>query len=323
MSLSIGTFNLNNLFSRYNFRAELDTIPPDEAGGLQLSFAPDATRVRTFMGRLVKAKAADATTEIADRIREMDVDILAVQEVEHIEILKQFNRDQLGKLYPHVVLIEGNDNRLIDVGLMSKRPLGAITSYQTARHSDDPTRRVFGRDLLQVEVLKDNGDKLLTIYNNHLKSHFVPFTDDPVQGVIDANARRRRQAETISRLVSKQERVGSKFVILGDMNDPPESPDLAPMLTIDGHMLVNGLDAAIETRPAKPETQGQGPGPATNTWTHRFNPPGPEFPRYEQLDQIWLSERLAPNLVSAHIARRSKHGGDGSDHDPAWIVLDI
>jgi hypothetical protein len=33
-------------------------------------------------------------------------------------------------MYPHVVLVEGNDPRLIDVGLLSKLPLGA--SWQTA-----------------------------------------------------------------------------------------------------------------------------------------------------------------------------------------------
>ncbi|MEM6467156.1 MAG: endonuclease/exonuclease/phosphatase family protein [Pseudomonadota bacterium] len=323
MTLSIGTFNLNNLFSRYNFQAEIDGIPPSQSGGIELVFTPDQIEVRTFMGRLVKPKDPAATQAVAARILAMDVDVLAVQEVEHIGILRQFNRDHLGGLYPHVALIEGNDQRLIDVGLLSKRHLGPITSHQAAVHPDDPSRPVFGRDLAQVDILDDRGKRLLTVYNNHLKSHFVPFTEDPVQGAIDANARRRRQAETIQRIVSAQERKGAKFVVLGDMNDPPDSEDLAPMLTIDGQDMVNGLIDAQETRPAKAETPGQGPGPDTTTWTHRFNPPGPEFPRYEQYDQIWLSHGLAGALQSAHIDRRTKHGGDGSDHDPAWVVLDL
>jgi len=323
MQVSIGTFNLNNLFSRYNFQAQVDALPPDQAGGLELTFGPDDVSVRTFMGRLVRAKDQASTAEVARRILEMDVDVLAVQEVEHIEILRQFNRDHLGGLYRHVALIEGNDRRLIDVGVLSKLPLGAITSHQTATHPDDPVRPVFGRDLLEVEVLKANGNRLFTLYNNHLKSHFVPFGEDPVQGALDANARRRRQAETVSRIVSARQRAGAKFVILGDMNDPPDSADLAPMLTVDNRPLSNGLSNAVETRPPKTETAGQGPGPQTANWTHRFNPPGPEFPRYEQFDQIWLSDSLAPRLQSAHIDRRTKHGGDGSDHDPAWVVLDL
>ncbi len=323
MTVSIGTFNLNNLFSRYNFRAEVDAIPLQEAGGISLTFTPDDVDVKTFMGRLVKAKDPGDTAEIARRILKMNCDILAVQEVEHIEILKKFNRDNLNGLYAHVALIEGNDPRMIDVGILSKLPLGSITSHQTAIHPDDPAKRVFGRDLVQVEVLKANGQKLLTIYNTHMKSHFVPFDQDPVAGATAANARRKRQAETISRIISAQERAGAKFVLLGDMNDPEVSSDIAPMLIADGDPLHNALENAVETRAAKAETTGQGPGPQSTMWTHRFNPPGPEFPRYELFDHIWVSDSLRNKIISAHIDRRTKHGGDGSDHDPAWIILDV
>ncbi|MGE0469515.1 MAG: hypothetical protein AB7L09_10780 [Nitrospira sp.] len=52
------------------------------------------------MGRLVRAKNSTETREIARRIEEvMNADVLAVQEVEHIEVLKQFNREHLVKLY--------------------------------------------------------------------------------------------------------------------------------------------------------------------------------------------------------------------------------
>ncbi len=323
MTVSVGTFNLNNLFSRVNFEAELDGIPPSQAGGIELVLQPDAVRARTFQGRLVKKKDPADTSAIADRIRTIDVDVLAVQEVEHIEILREFNRENLGGLYPHVALIEGNDPRLIDVGILSKLPIGAIVSHQTAEHPERPGVRVFGRDLLQVEILSPTGDTLFTLFNNHLKSHFVPFDQDQVTGALAANERRRRQAETVARIAGRQMRKGAKFVITGDMNDPPDSAELVPMLTVDGDAMVNGLAAAVETRPPKPETPGQGPGPATPQWTHRFNPPGPELPRYELFDQVWLSKALGPRLVSAHIDRRTRHGGDGSDHDPAWVVLDI
>lgn len=324
MSVTVGTFNLNNLFSRFNFQAEIDAAPVDGAGGITLTFDRDAVSVRAFMGRLVKAKEAGETAEIARRITEaMDVDVLAVQEVEHIEILKRFNLEHLGNLYPHAVLIEGNDQRLIDVGLLSKLPIGAITSHQAATHPDDPGRPVFSRDLLQVEILKPNGDKLFDIYNTHLKSHFVPFGQDPVAGARLANERRQRQAEAISRVIGRMERPNSRFILLGDMNDPPDSEFLAPMLTADNRPLTNALADAQETRPPKPETPGQGPGPQSPIWTHRFNPPGPETPRYELFDQIWVSEALSGRLRAAHIDRRKKHGGDASDHDPAWIELDI
>jgi endonuclease/exonuclease/phosphatase family metal-dependent hydrolase len=324
MIVRVGTFNLNNLFSRFNFRAEIDEAPNSNPGGITLSFQEDGFSVRTFMGRLVRAKSATATAEIARRIRSvMNADVLAVQEVEHIEILKEFNRGQLQNLYPHIALIEGNDQRLIDVGIMSKVPIGLIVSHQTAVHPANPTERVFSRDLLQVEILDQNRNKLFTIYNTHLKSHFVTPGEDPIEGANDANKRRQRQAEMISRIIGRMERSDDRFVLAGDMNDPPESPFLAPMLTVDNRPLINTLANPVETRPAKAETPGQGPGPQTPSWTHRFNPEGPEFPRYELFDHIWVSESLEQRFANPTIDRRVNHGGDGSDHDPAWVDLDV
>lgn len=324
MIVSVGTFNLNNLFSRFNFQAEIGQVPDDDPGGITLTFEEDEFNVRTFMGRLVRAKSLDDTTEIARRIIDVvNADVLAVQEVEHIEILKRFNREHLQNLYPHIALVEGNDQRLIDVGIISKLPIGIIVSHQTAVHPDEPNSRVFSRDLLQVEILNHNRDKLFTIYNTHLKSHFVPFGQDPIEGASDANNRRRRQAETISRIISRMERPNSRFVLTGDMNDPPDSQFLSLMLTVDNQPLVNTLENPAETRPPKAETAGQGPGPQTPAWSHRFNPPGPNLPEYRLFDQIWVSQALAGRFANPTIDRRTKHGGDGSDHDPAWIELEL
>ena len=322
--VTVGTFNLNNLFSRFNFQGSIDDLPNAGTGGITLTFQGDEFRARTFIGRLVRAKDPDDTIEVARRIRDVvNADILAVQEVEHIDVLKEFNRNHLNGLYPHIALVEGNDQRLIDVGVMSKLPIGAITSFQTATHPDDPGRRVFSRDLLKVEILNAGGNKLFNLYNTHLKSHFVPFGEDPVLGANDANNRRRRQAETISRIMSATERANARFVLVGDMNDPPDSEFLAPMFTADGRDLINALENPTQTRPSKQETPGQGPGPQDNAWTHRFNPPGPEFPRYQLLDQIWVSDALRDRIANPMIDRRSNHGGDGSDHDPAWVEIDV
>lgn len=321
MAVTIGTFNLNNLFSRYNFQAELEEAPMD-GGGLTISFVDnDQFRVRTFMGRLVKAKPDTETLTIARRIISMNVDVLAIQEVEHIEILREFNSQYLNGLYSHIALVEGNDRRMIDVGFLSKLPFGAITSHQAVVHPDAPDERVFGRDLASVEILsRDRTQKLFTLYNTHLKSHYVSFPEDPSDGAAKANLRRKRQAEMIAAIIGQRERSNTAFVLAGDMNDPPDSEFLAPMLTIDGKPLYNALQNAVETRLPKAETEG--PGPISPVWTYRHNP-GDGAPEYKLIDQIWLSEKLRPKLVSAHIDRRTRHGGDGGDHDPAWIMLAI
>lgn len=41
------------------------------------------------------------------------------------------------------------------------------------------------------------------------------------------------------------------------------------------------------------------------------------------MDQVWLSPALALKKSGAFIERRSKLGGDGSDHDPSWVTLEL
>ncbi len=323
MKVTVGTFNLNNLFSRYNFQAEIDAVhdshAPPVAGEFAYAFGPDeAVKVRTYQGRLVKAKEAAATRLIAARIRRMNLDVLAVQEVEDIDTLRQFNREQLSNMYPHVLLIEGNDPRLIDVGLMSRFPIGGFTSWQRATHPAAPDELVFGRDMIEVEILNEQRNaKLFTLFNTHLKSNYVSFTEDPAAGHAAANERRRRQAETLARIVKSRMRPDSRYVIVGDMNDSPGSEYLRGFTQDTSLKLVNGLAAPKETRPAKPDD----PMPASPAWTHRFKAANASA-RYELYDQIWLSPGLAPRQVGAYIDRRTKHAGDGSDHDPAWIEIE-
>jgi predicted extracellular nuclease len=210
MLVKVGTFNLNNLFSRFNFSGAISEIKKNTgAMTVRYEFSDAANyRIRTFKGKLVKAKDPDDTITIAGRIQTMDADVLAVQEVENIDILKAFNREHLTGIYKHQVLIEGNDPRLIDVGVLSKLPIGAVTSFQTAVHPDKPGNTVFGRDLLEVEILNPSRSRrLFTVYNNHLKSHFGD-EDNGGQGKIDNDTRRRRQAETIQRIVGKRMRAG-------------------------------------------------------------------------------------------------------------------
>lgn len=326
MRVTIGTFNLNNLFSRYNFKGEISAIRNDDTEvdtELHYKFGPeDRYRIRSYNGRLVKAKHEKDTEEVANRIKSMDVDVLAVQEVEDIDTLRHFNREFLQKMYPYVCLLEGNDPRLIDVALLSKYPVGGLTSWQNAVHSEDQDNPVFGRDLMEVQVLSESRKKtLFTLYNNHLKSHFVDFRDDPEEGRKANNRRRKRQSEMVAEIIKDRMRPDSRYIMLGDMNDPPDSPYLASFFEDDELGLNNALTNPEETRPAKSE-QPPSVDPATSAWTHRFKKSG-EPAEHELYDQIWLSTALADKQTGAWIDRRSKHGGDGSDHDPVWVELDL
>lgn len=324
MLVSVGTFNLNNLFSRWNFSGAINQIAQGGSAGamtVRYEFTDAANyRIRTYMGRLVNAKDQAKTAEVAQRIINMDVDVLAVQEVENIDILRDFNRNHLSNLYSYQILIEGNDPRLIDVGVLSKLPVGAVTSFQTAVHPDRPDQTVFGRDLLEVEIFNANRtQKLFTLYINHLKSHYGD-DDNGGQGKVDNDTRRQQQAEMISDIVGNRMRANSRYIIVGDMNDTPTATPLQPMLTIDNNPLFNALSNPVETRPAKNETSG--PNPNTTSWTYRHKESG-QPAEHLLYDQIWLSPALAGAFQAATIDRRTKHGGDGSDHDPAWIVINL
>lgn len=321
--LKVGTFNLNNLFSRFNFQATITDIQQgDSALTVRYEFTDQANfRLRTFMGKLVKAKEKSRRDKVAGRILDMDLDVLAVQEVENIDILKEFNRVSLNGLYDHVSLIEGNDPRLIDVGILSKLPIGAVTSFRTAVHPSDPAKPVFGRDLLEVEIMnRSRTMKLFTLYNNHLKSHFGD-DDNGGQGKLANDDRRTKQADTVRRIVAQRMRSDARYIITGDMNDAPDAPPLSSLLTIEGQVLLNGLaDPAERGEQMKNEKAGE--EPASRAWTHRFRPRG-QPPEHKLFDQIWLSPGLAPAFNGGFIHRRRNLTGDGSDHDPAWVELDL
>lgn len=319
MKITVGTFNLNNLFSRFNFRVNISSIK----SGSQVSYSFDKNdqfKIRHFQGRLIKPKSQKTTIEIADRIKSLNLDILCVQEVEDIGILKQFNKDYLGEdKYPYAVLIEGNDPRFIDVGLLSRYPIGPITSWKESRYEDE-TGTIFSRDLQQVEVLnKSRSKKLFTIFNTHLKSNFIPHdAADPEAEAVKIGKRRQKQAHVIAEIIKSETRPNSSFILLGDMNDTPDSEYLENFTQDNELSFSNALENMVEVG----EMNYTKYPPSNHFWTHRFNPQSGVY-HYNLYDQIWISNALVDNLSGAWVLRRKKVGGDGSDHDPVWIELDL
>jgi endonuclease/exonuclease/phosphatase family metal-dependent hydrolase len=326
LKLTIGTFNLNNLFSRFNFefRAEQPDLPEGSVEFSKIKKLVNSIDEKSveYSGAALSHKDPAGRAAVIRRIKEMNLDILAVQEVEDIETLRYFVNHELSSgesMYPHIILIEGNDPRLIDMAVISKYPLGKVTTWQHAVHPDVPNERIFSRDLLQVNVFsKDRKTKLFTIFNNHLKSHFVPFGKDQQEGTKASNLRRKQQSEMVEQFVANEMKTTDKFIILGDMNDPINSEYLKPFTNSKKLNLVDGLKNARETRPA-PKSSSP---PASPLWTHRFKESGKPA-TYELFDQIWLSPALAKKQTAAFIDRRTKMGGDGSDHDAAWVELEI
>ena len=118
------------------------------------------------------------------------------------------------------MVIEGNDDRGIDVGLMSRFPVGTMRS-----HVDDLRNgsRIFSRDCPEYEILLRSGAKLLLLVN-HFKSKGFGTP-------AESNERRLRQAERVRAIYDAHRQAGvTHIAVLGDFNDTPTAAPLAPLL---------------------------------------------------------------------------------------------
>jgi endonuclease/exonuclease/phosphatase family metal-dependent hydrolase len=128
-----------------------------------------------------------------------------------------------GTAYTETMLIDGNDTRGIDVGLMTK------TGYQIGwmrSHVDDRAPsggRVFSRDCPETCIWTPSGESVW-ILSNHFKSRGY--------GVKDASdARRWLQAEHVRTIYERLKLEGAKYIaVTGDLNDSPDSDTLSPLL---------------------------------------------------------------------------------------------
>jgi endonuclease/exonuclease/phosphatase family metal-dependent hydrolase len=172
----------------------------------------------------------EATNDIAVRmtaqvITDVNADVLAVVEAEDRIALKRFN-DQLltqpGALYEDIMLVDGNDERGIDVGLMTKNGyrIGSVLSHISDRSGG---RATFDRDCPEFTVVTPANEKILVLVN-HFKSkgYGVPA---------ESNARRRAQARRVRAIYEERRAEGVLLIaIVGDLNDTPDSSPLRPLL---------------------------------------------------------------------------------------------
>ena len=209
--LRVGTFNVENLFARYKFNSNIDPLEAVRDGW-------DANQ------RHFTINDEDSKQITAEAIKALDADVLALQEVENLDTLKRFRQEYLGgrTAYPYVVSIDGNDPRLIDVAVLSRRPLVNIRTYQHLWLSSDQAF-LFSRDCLELDVQLP-GDKTITLYVNHFKS--MLDKNDPCHGRQATRARRKKQADKVRQIVTDRFGPGGgqhPFIILGDFNCPRRS----------------------------------------------------------------------------------------------------
>jgi len=260
----------------------------------------------------VNQVAVENTGRIMDLL---NADVLAVIEAESRPALRRFSDQLLPQVgatpYPHIMLIDGNDDRGIDVGLLTREPftIRSMVSHVDDRDSDG--NRLFSRDCPEYEIALPSGDSLWLLVN-HLKSKGF--------GSTNANNARRKAQATRVREVYEARRAKAEFVaIVGDLNDTPDSPPLSPLFG-DGRL------RDISQHPAfQPDGR---PG----TWKNGT--------KSEKLDYIILSPALWDQVTDGGVERRGVWGGlhgdlfphlpeitqeveAASDHAAIWVELNV
>ena len=120
------------------------------------------------------------------------------------------------------MLIDGNDDRGIDVGLMTKAgfDVGLMQSHIHDKNAAGNT--IYSRDCPEYAVATPAGETIWVI-PNHFKSKFGGRS----ASIAKREGQATRTAEIYNRLRSSGE---DNVVVLGDLNDTPDSAQLQPLL---------------------------------------------------------------------------------------------
>lgn len=227
MKFRIATFNVENLFNRYAF---LDG-PWNGRTYERYVVATGVASIANRQGELV----TEATTVIqrnntARAIGDLGADVVAVQEIENVYTLRNFNHDYLDDYFDHCISMDGNDPRAIDVGLMVRKSeaIRVVGMRSNVDFPEDPskpiirdsrangyfaTNVVFSRDCLEIDV--DVNGVPITLLINHFKAQ---DGDEKPGGKGKATLRRKRQAKEVAGIVERVRESGRRPIVLGDLN---------------------------------------------------------------------------------------------------------
>ncbi|MDR7273552.1 endonuclease/exonuclease/phosphatase family protein [Catenuloplanes atrovinosus] len=168
-----------------------------------------------------------ALANTARVLRDLRADLVGVVEAESRLALKRFADaglvDGRRPIYPHVMVVDGNDERGIDVGMLSTADYPLIAQRS---HVDDVDEvgRVFSRDCAEYHVATPSGTTVALLVNH--------FKSKGYGGKVASDAIRRRQAARVAAIYADLVARGIDHVaVVGDLNDTPDSEPLEPLLS--------------------------------------------------------------------------------------------
>lgn len=169
----------------------------------------------------------NAMRNTARVMSDLQADVLGVIEAEHRPSLAMFNAKVIpavgGQPFRHVMLIDGNDDRGIDVGIATRAgyPVGLMRSHVDDRLPDGSP--IFSRDCPEFVVTTPSGKEVVVLVN-HFKSKGYGSKRA-------ADARRKAQAQRVKEIYEGLVADGHDLVaVIGDLNDVPDSAPLRPLI---------------------------------------------------------------------------------------------
>ncbi len=160
-------------------------------------------------------------------VRDVAADVMGVVEADDRTTLRRFSESLTGVggvPYDQAMLVDGNDDRGIDVAILTRAamPLEHIRTHVFDR---DAQGVVFSRDCCEYHLRTPGGQRLVVLVN-HFKSKGTSEPGDRLGA-----RRRRRQATRVAQIYADVAGDGADLVaIVGDLNDTPTSEPLAPLL---------------------------------------------------------------------------------------------
>ena len=237
-------------------------------------------------------------------IQDLAAGVLAVVEAEHRPSLVRFNEAMLANRYRHVMLVDGNDLRGIDVGLLTtaRRPIVNVESHVDDRDTKNPVltrrdNRLFSRDAPVFTVRC--GDEDLFVVVNHLKSQ-SRTGDEPPDDL------RTRQSTRLAAIYRRLRRDGARYIaMVGDFNRGPGDDGGHPSLEALFRPALGVVDAF-----SLPQFDV---GPRAGTWQ--------SCGLRDRLDYIFLSPDLAARVTRGGVFRRGLWGRSTNNNPPEdWEI---
>ena len=241
---------------------------------------------------LAKEPTNEKSTRMTARvISDVGADIIGIVEAEDRPSLVRFNKGLLDEPYRHVMLVDGNDERGIDVGIMTRNNF-EIESIRSNVDTVDGVGTVFSRDCPEYEVRTPSGATVHVLVN-HFKSQSG-----------GGGEKRRRQAAEVRRIVDRLVAQNKHVVVLGDLNEGPAA---------EGNQAAN-FSALFENNSPLVDSYAL-PGFQIGNRPGTFEACGLR----NRLDYVLISQSLAPLFTGGAVFRNGLWG-DRQGRPTNWVT---